>query len=97
MFDFDNQDRAKRDEFYKEFIGGGIFFSAVTAIDLKMLNGMKSARNMGPLRKFALLNVLHTPFYIYFYYKISTSSLELKKYMVKKYLILGDEILFKRS
>ena len=97
MFDFDNLDRVKRDDFYKEIIGGGIFFGAVTAIDLRVLNGMKTARQMGPLRKFLLLNELHTPFYIYFYYKITSTQLELKKYMVKKYLILGDEILFKRS
>jgi hypothetical protein len=69
----------------------------MTVIDLKVLNGMKAAKAMGPLRKFMFLNLLQTPFYIYFYYKISTKSLELKKYMVKKYLILGDEILFKRS
>ena len=97
LFDFDNQDRVQRDEYYKELIGGGIFFSVMTVVDLRVLNSMKAAKAMGPLRKFLFLNLLQTPFYIYFYYKISTKSMELKKYMVQKYLILGDEILFKRS
>ena len=96
MFDFDGQDQVQRDEYVKECVGAGIFFTAVTAIDLRVLNGMKAAKNMGPLRKFILLNVLQIPFYGYFWYKINTKYMDLKKFMVQKYLILGDEVLFKR-
>ena len=42
----------------KELVGASIFFPLVTAIDLKVLNGMKGAKNMGPLRKFVFLNCL---------------------------------------
>ena len=58
---------------------------------------MKFAKNMGPLRKFALLNGLNLPFYIFFYHKITNKYMDLKKYMVKKYLLLGDEVLFKKK
>ena len=67
----------------------------MTAIDLRVLNSMKQMRNIGPLRKFLFLNTLQTPFYIYFYFKITNRYTELKKFMVQKYLILGDEVLFK--
>ena len=97
LFDFDHQDKFQREEYFKELIGAGIFFTMVTAIDLKVLNGMKAAKAMGPLRKFVFLNILQIPFYAYFYYKINTRYMDLKKFMVQKYLILGDEILFKRS
>ena len=58
---------------------------------------MKVAKNMGPLRKFAILNALNLPFYFYFHHKITNKYMDLKKYLVKKYLILGDEVLFKKS
>ena len=58
LFDFDNQDDIKREDYIKELVGASIFFPLVTAIDLRVLNGMKGAKNMGPLRKFMFLNVL---------------------------------------
>ena len=97
LFDFDNKDLVHREEFIKECVGLGIIFSLVTIIDIRVLNSMKIAKNMGPLRKFALLNTLNLPFYFYFYHKITNKYMDLKKYMVKKYLLLGDEVLFKRK
>ena len=97
LFEFDNQDKMQRDEYMKELIGAGIFFTMVTALDLRVLNSMKAAKAMGPLRKFVFLNILQMPFYAFYYYKINTKYMDLKKFMVQKYLILGDEILFKRS
>jgi hypothetical protein len=82
LFDFDNQDQVQREEYIKELIGAGIFFTMVTAIDLRVLNGMKAAKAMGPLRKFVFLNILQLPFYAYFYYKINTRYMDLKKFMV---------------
>lgn len=87
---------AQRQDFVKDSIGCGIVFTFVTAVDLKVLNGIKAARNMGPLRKFVLLNVLNLPFYGYFYYQLSNHHQRLRKSLVKKYLLAGDEILFKR-
>ena len=97
LFDFDNEDLVHREEFVKECVGLGIIFSLVTIINIRVLNSMKIANNMGPLRKFVLLNTLNLPFYFYFYHKITNKYMDLKKYMVKEYLLLGDEVLFKRK
>ena len=51
---------------------------------------------MGPLRKFMLLNVLNAPFYWYFYNDVSNHYMEMKRHLVERYLIQGDEILYKR-
>lgn len=51
---------------------------------------------MGPLRKFALLNVLNLPFYWYFYNDVSNHYTAMKRHLVTRYLISGDEILYKR-
>ena len=85
-----------RDEYIKECVGTGIFFVLVTGFDLRYLNRINGVRSMGPLFKFSLINLLHAPLYYYFYHKIANKHLDLKKYMVKKYLILVGEILFKR-
>lgn len=96
LFEFDAQDMAQRQDFVKDAIGCGIIFTFVTAVDLKVLNSIKAARNVGPLRKFVLLNFLNLPFYFYFYHQLSTHHQRLRKSLVKKYLLAGDEILFKR-
>ena len=87
---------AQREDYVKDVIGCGIVFLFVTAVDLRVLNSIKSVKHVGPLRKFVLLNVLNMPFYFYFYYKLSTQNQRLRKSLVKKYLLAGDEILFKR-
>lgn len=50
---------------------------------------------MGPLRKFVLINVLNTPIYFYYYYTLTQSYMVLQKHLVKKYLITGDELIYK--
>ena len=72
LFKFDTQDEIERDDFVKDCIGCGIVFTLVTAIDLRVLNMMKFARNAGPLRKFVFLNALNTPFYAFYYNKLSS-------------------------
>ena len=51
---------------------------------------------LGPLRKFALINVINLPVYWYFTTTLKAAHMDLKKHVVQKYLIQGDEILFKR-
>ena len=96
LFEFDGQDQAQRDELVKEFVGAGITFSLVTAIDLRFLNANKFARMMGPLKKFLIINTLQFPLYIWYYYRLNNNYMGVKKHMVKKYLLLGDEVLFKK-
>ena len=77
-------------------MGAGLFVGVVTWVDLRVLNGMKHAKQMGPLRKFALITVIQSPFYWYFYNDVRQSYMEMKRHLVAKYLIAGDEILYKR-
>ena len=77
-------------------MGAGITFSLVTVFDLWYLNKNKFSRNMGPLKKFLAINALNLPFYIVYYYRLNTNYMKMQKYMVKKYLLLGDEVLFKK-
>jgi hypothetical protein len=67
----------------------------VTAIDIRILNGLKWGKQMGPLRKFFLFNLLNTPIYVYYYYSLTQSYMHLQKHLVKKYLISGDELIYK--
>ena len=57
---------------------------------------MKGGLALGPLRKFVLLNLLNTPLYWYFYNDVNNNYLEMKRHLVTRYLIAGDEILYKR-
>lgn len=97
LFDFDTQDHVKRRELANSLTGAGIFFTLLTAVDLKVLNRMKSARTMSIMKKLVLLNIMNTPFYVYFYHDISRRYMELKKHLVTKYLIIGDELMFKKK
>eukprot|EP00347_Sterkiella_histriomuscorum_P001698 403371021 len=97
LFTFDSQDHIKRREFTRSLVGAGIFFFMLTAIDLRVLKRMKSAQKMGPLRKLAVLNVLNAPFYYYFYNDITTRYRDMEKHLVTKYLIIGDELLYKKK
>ena len=97
LFDFDTQDHIKRREVTKSMIGAGIFFTLITAFDLRILNRMKAGRTMGVMKKLILINVMNTPFYIYFYNDINKRYMDLKKHLVTKYLIIGDELMFKRK
>jgi hypothetical protein len=68
---------------------------AVTAIDIRILNRMSWGKQMGPLRKFMLINLLNCPIYLYYYYSLTRGYLQLQKHLVKKYLISGDELIYK--
>ena len=48
---------------------------------------------MGPMRKLVLINLLNAPFYFYFYHDINLKYINLQKHLVKKYLIIGEELL----
>ena len=82
LFDFDRQDQVQRDEYIKELVGTGIVFSLVTAIDLRVMNQVKTVRNAGPMRKMMFLGLLNIPFAVYFNYRINNKYMDLKKFMV---------------
>ena len=67
LFSFDMEDQVKKRDFTKSLTGAGIFFVLLTSIDMRVLKRMKAAKQMGPLRKLALINLLNAPFYFYFY------------------------------
>ena len=94
---YDNEDHVKRRDFNKSLTGAGIFVTVITAVDMRLLRSMKAARNMGPVKKLVFLNILNAPFYYYFYNDISNKYLELKKHLVTKYLIIGDELMYKKK
>lgn len=96
LFEFDNKDQAIRYEFTKACTGAAIFVVLTNAISLRHINNMKGGKTMGPLRKFALLNFLNLPFYWYFYNDVNNHYLSMKRHLVTRYLIAGDEILYKR-
>ena len=52
---------------------------------------------MGPMRKLVLINLLNAPFYFYFYHDINLKYINLQKHLVKKYLIIGEELLYKKK
>ena len=78
-------------------MGAGIFFTMLTAIDLRVLKRIKAAQKMGPLRKMLLLNLLNSPFYFYFYNDITGRYRDVERHLVKKYLIIGDELMYKKK
>ena len=96
IFTFDHQDRTARRELYKSGLACSITLGLVTMIDLKVLNTTQYGRALGPLRKFAALNVINLPIYWYYYHDITSKYMDLKKHCVTRYLIDGDEILYKR-
>ena len=96
LFIFDKKDYFERREFQKSLVGCTMTLSLVTYIDLRVLNGTQYGRAMGPLRKFFALNILNIPIYWYFYHDLNQKYMDLKKHLVKRYLIEGDEILYKR-
>lgn len=40
-------------------------------VDVKVLNGMRWGKQLGPLKKFTVINVLMTPIYCYYYYSLT--------------------------
>ena len=96
LFTFDSQDRIKKRELEKSLTGGIISLFFISIIDMRVLKRMKSAQKMGPLRKFILINLLNMPVYVYFYNDFFKKYLEVEKHLVNKYLILGDEMLYKK-
>ena len=96
LFTFDQRDHDVKREFHKQIVACGITVGLVTAIDLRVLNATKYGRALGPLRKFMALNVLNIPMYYYFNHEINSKYMDMKKHLVKRYLIEGDELLYKR-
>lgn len=96
LFSFDSQDRIKKRELEKSLTGGIISLLFISVIDMRVLKRMKNAQKMGPLRKFLLINLLNMPVYVYFYQDFFKKYLNLEKHLVNKYLILGDEMLYKK-
>ena len=96
LFEFDTQDEAKRRDLTKSLTGAGIFIILVNMISLRQINKMPGGKTMGPMRKSLLLIALDLPFYWYFYNDVTQNYMDLKKHLVTRYLISGDEILYKR-
>ena len=49
------------------------------------------------MRKLFVINLLNSPFYFYFYTDINKRYTELQKHLVTRYLIIGDEIMYKKK
>ena len=96
LFTFDRQDHEVKREFHKSIMSCGITVGLVTMVDLRVLNTTKYGRALGPLRKFIALNALNIPIYYYFNHEINSKYMDMKKHLVKRYLIQGDELLYKR-
>ena len=96
LFTFDRHDHSARKEFYSSGITCAVTLGLVSIVDIKVLNTTPYGRGMGPLWKFAALNVLNLPIYWYFYHDVNSKYMDLKKHCVKRYLIEGDEILYKK-
>ena len=97
MFDFDRDDWDKRDEVIKTAISTCIFTCVVTIIDVKGLNMLRATRKYSILQKLLLIQLMNTPFYIYFYNNINKSYMNLKKHLVFKYLIRDGQKVFDSS
>ena len=96
LFTFDEEDFAARRELYKSGVATVMTVGLVSIVDLQVLNGTKYGRALGPLRKFAALNLLNLPIYWYYYHDVTQRYMDLKKHCVTRYLIEGDEILYKK-
>ena len=67
IFQFDQEDKDARKKFFKEPFVAGVTISALWICDVRVLNTTKWGMALGPLRKFALINVMTAPVYWYFY------------------------------
>ena len=86
----------KKRDFTKSLIGAGIFFTVLNYVDIKVLNRMKIGKTMNYGKKFCIINLMNVPFYYLFYTDINNRYVDIKKHLVKKYLIIGDELMFKK-
>ena len=77
LFEFDRSDQSKRREFLKSLTGAGMFLSIMTVVDVRVLNRIKWAQKMGPLRKVCFIGVLQIPFLWYFYNDVRQSYMNL--------------------
>ena len=96
IFDFDAEDREVKKEFQKHGVVAGVTITGLSIADINVLNRTKWGLALGPLRKFALINVINLPVYWYFATTLKSAHMDLKKHIVQKYLIQGGEILYKR-
>ncbi|CAI2381614.1 unnamed protein product [Moneuplotes crassus] len=93
-FKFDFDDDIRRNEVLKSMITAGISTTVITIMDIRVLNMLKAVRKYSILQKLLLIQVMNSPFYIYFYTTINKSYLDLKKYLVLKYLVKDNEKVF---
>ena len=97
LFSFDREDQVLRRDFNKSLVGAGIFFFLLTGIDMRVLRRMKAAKHMGLGKKLVLINFLNAPFYYYFYQDVTHKYMTIEKHLVKKYLVIGDELVYKKK
>jgi hypothetical protein len=67
-FDFDEADREVRQEFNKSLMGAFMTLTAITVVDIKVINMMKHGKSLGPLRKAGILMFLNGPPSFWFFY-----------------------------
>ena len=97
MFQFDEKDRDALQEYKKKHVVAGITIAAIWVADVKVLNQTKWGIALGPLRKFALVNLMTAPVYYYFYTNCMQANQDLKRHLVTRYLIADGQILYKRK
>ena len=97
LIDYDVDDREMRTEFMKKAVGASLTIGLTVFVDLKVLNLTKWGLALGPLRKFAFINALNLPIYWYFYTNVRQAHQNLKLHLVRKYLVSGGELLYKRK
>ena len=68
----------------------------VTAVDIRVLNTRKWGRQLGPMRKSLLIQAMNAPIYVYYYYTLTQGYSNFQRHLVQKYLIEGDEILYRK-
>ena len=95
MFDFDREDESKRDEVIKSSISAWFFTWVITAIDMRGLNLLKITRKYSILQKLLVIQLMNSPFYIYFYTNIIKRNIRMHafstgKYDSQQYLIVMD-------
>ena len=97
IFEFDSSDRSALKDYQKELFVASITIGGLWYVDVRVLNRTSWGLNLGPLRKFALINTLNLPVYWYFLNSVKQAHMNLKKHLVTRYLISGGEVLFKRK
>ena len=78
MFDFDEEDKIELYAWDKVCHIAGMTVTVQTLLDIKIINSIKLGKMIGPMQKFALINLINLPLYIYFYHQVRTQGITLK-------------------